>query len=56
MKYLLAVILLSGCSTMKFQRVVDPLEAVQLCGKAGVKEYSALAGNITCRKEVKNDN
>lgn len=52
MKYLLLLFLIQSCTVAKFERVVDPLEALKLCGQHGVKAYSALSGNITCRKDA----
>jgi len=48
MKYLLLLLLLTSCDVSKFHRVVDPIEALRICGNTGVKQYSAISGNVTC--------
>ena len=53
MKILALILLTTGCTLPRYQRVVDPMEALRLCGDTGVKRYSAITGNVTCRKELK---
>ena len=45
---LIAIVLLTGCSVGKYHRVVDPIEALQVCGERGVKSYAAMSGTLTC--------
>ena len=42
----IASTLLISCISMR--RVVQPVEAVQICGKQSIKHYSALSGHVEC--------
>ena len=45
---ILGMFLLSGCDVAKMHRIVDPIEALRICGDNGVSRYSAISGNVRC--------
>lgn len=50
MKWLALILILSGCVRGELQQVITPTDAIQLCGHAGVKQYSAIGGTVRCRR------
>ena len=49
MKILLLTLLFTGCASSMYT-IVSPIEAIRLCGKAGVKNFVAVSGVVECQK------